>query len=50
MDEKLILTMNRTDANETNELIRILELKGFVVQPKGGHQDEYYLYCWRKKD
>lgn len=49
-NEKLILTLNRADAHESDELIRLLEEKGFVVQPKGGHEDDYYLHCWRKPE
>ncbi|AZR73824.1 hypothetical protein BBF96_10760 [Anoxybacter fermentans] len=47
-DEKLILLMNRADAHEADDLIRILEEKGFIIQPKGGHEDDYYLHCWRR--
>lgn len=48
--EKLILTMNRADAHEADELIYLLESRGFSVQPKGGHNDEYYLQCWRRDE
>lgn len=49
-NEKLILTLNRADAHESAELIRLLEERGFIVQPKGGDEDDYYLHCWRKRD
>lgn len=49
-NEKLILTMNRADAHEADELINILENRGFIIQPKGGHEDEYYLHCWKKEE
>lgn len=49
-DEKLILTMERTDAHETEGLILMLEEKGFTVEAKGGHGDDYYLHCWRRPE
>ncbi|MCK4261326.1 MAG: hypothetical protein KAX49_20310 [Halanaerobiales bacterium] len=45
----MILTLNRADAQDADDLIRYLQEKGFEVQPKGGHEDDYYLHCWRKK-
>lgn len=49
-EEKLILTMNRADADESDDLIQLLEEKGFIVEPKGGHGDDYYLHCWKPSD
>lgn len=48
-NEKVIFTMNRADAHEADELIDYLHKKGFAVQPKGGHGDDYYLHCWREE-
>ena len=48
-DEKIIFTMNRADAHESDELIAYLQEKGFAVQAKGGHGDDYFLHVWREE-
>ena len=48
-DDELVITMDGTDAHQSEEVIKILEMNGFDVAQKGGHDDnKYHLYARRR--
>lgn len=47
-NEHLTIVVDRADAHETDELVRILEEHGFDYQPRGGHEHEYSIIARRK--
>ncbi len=49
-DEELIITMDRSAADHSDELFDMLKESGFEVLPKGGHDDDkYHIIAQRKK-
>lgn len=49
-DDELIITMDRSAADNSSLLFDMLKDNGFDVSPKGGHDDDkYHIIVHRKK-
>lgn len=46
-DDRLLLVFERQDAHQLEPVTRILDEAGLGWQPKGGHEDNYYLMAGR---
>ncbi|KRQ86086.1 hypothetical protein ABG79_02120 [Caloramator mitchellensis] len=48
-DDELIITMDGTDVHQSDEITKILEMNGFDVSQKGGHDDNKYHLIARRR-
>lgn len=46
-DEQVTLVFDRADSHEIDDLLGVLHAQDFDFQPKGGHEDEYYILAQR---
>ncbi|SEF86479.1 hypothetical protein SAMN05660865_01199 [Caloramator fervidus] len=48
-DDELVITLDGSDGHQTEEVRRILEMNGFYVTQKGGHDDnKYHIHAKRR--
>lgn len=47
-DEEVTLVFQRSDSHEIDPLLSILHAQDFDFQPKGGHDDEYYILARKR--
>ncbi|MCX7904318.1 MAG: hypothetical protein N2486_07380 [Caloramator sp.] len=48
-DDELVITVDGSDAHQTEEIRRILDMNGFDVTQKGGHDDNKYHLIARRR-